>query len=136
MCTLYNIKMQVFGLILLALCASARPIDHDRGTFGHGHIVARAPTSIEVGTESCTAKDHWVYNSYGVLIRVPYQSPAACDNTYHILESHIAISNWQCIEEDGYTRLYFNAGCWQGNHIDEGLSAAYPNIEGGFNCPD
>lgn len=66
----------------------------------------------------------------------PYGGPSACDNTYHLLESWIAISNWQCIEDDGNTRLYFNAGIWQGGHINSGLQAAYPNIDGGFNCSD
>jgi hypothetical protein len=153
--------MQLSSLILgllLAVCVTPHPIDRDHSSFIQGPdytttaaIVTRdrrtenvsvqprglGPTSTQSGTQSChcTAQVGF-FNSYDVLLSIPYQGASACDNTYHLVESWVAICNWQCIEKDGKTQLYFNSGVQRGRNINNGLLAAYPNIAGGFNCPE
>jgi hypothetical protein len=84
---------------------------------------------MQSGTQSCHCMNRWTYNAHKVLIRSPYQSASACDNMYHLLESWVTISNWQCVENDGNTQLYFNAGIWENGKINSGLNVAYPNVE-------
>ena len=158
--TLHNFEMQPSGLILgllLVVHVTAHPINRDHSSFVQAKtpdytttaeivtrdqptenmsVQPRGATSTQSGTQSCHCTNRWTWNAYNVLIRIPYQSASACDNTYNILESWIAISNWQCVENDGNTQLYFNAGIWQSGNINNGLNAAYPNVAGGFNCAD
>jgi hypothetical protein len=95
------------------------------------------PVSTAVGTQSCHATDHGAFASYRVLIRIPYQGPRDCDDTYSNLEFNwVGVSSWQCVENNGNIQLYFNAGTNLGSRINSGLEACYPNIIGGFNCPD
>ena len=56
------------------------------------------------GTQSCHAKDHFIYISYSVLIRVPYGGSKDCDATYHSLEDNThSITGWKCGKtKDGY----------------------------------
>jgi hypothetical protein len=158
-----TLKMKPSGLILgllVAVHVAAHPIDRDHSSFvlaktpdytdytttaeivtrdqptENMSVQPRGATSTQPGTQSCHCTNHWTWNSYNVLIGIPYQSASACDNTYHLLESWVAISNWQCVENNGNTQLYFNAGIWQNGNINNGLNAAYPNVAGGFNCPD
>jgi hypothetical protein len=150
--------MQPFGLILsllLAVRVTPYPIDRDHSSFIQtlrytttAEIVTRdrrtenasvqprglGPTSTQSGTQSCHCVEHGAFNSYGVLINIPYQGASACDNTYSLLHSWVAISNWQCIEKNGDTQLYFDAAVSWGAFINSGLEAAYPNVAGGFNC--
>jgi hypothetical protein len=153
--------MQLSGLILgllLAVRVTPHPSDHDHSSFiqtrDHtttAEIVTRGqrtektsvqrrglgPTSTQSGTQSCHCRPQFgFWNSYSVLITIPYQGPSPCDNTYHILESWVAISNWQCVEKDGNTQLYFNSAAYRSSWINNGLLAAFPNVGGGFNCKD
>jgi hypothetical protein len=145
--------MLLSGLILglLAIGIIAHPIDHDHSSFVRAktpdgtttaEIVARenvsvrprGATSMQTGTQSCHCTDHGVYNSYNVLIRIPYQG-SGCDNTYGILDGLADVTNWQCIESDGNTQLYFNMQTDDSVNLNKGLLTAFPNIAGGFNCP-
>jgi hypothetical protein len=102
------------------------------------NIVKRVePVSTAVGPQSCHATDHGAFASYNVLIGIPYQGARACDLTYSNLEFNwVGVSNWQCVENNGKIQLYFNAAVNLGSSINSGLEACYPNIVGGFNCPD
>jgi len=134
----------IFGLIF-PVWAVAHPIFHD-STLRTANdptatkIVKRQsvdPVSTVAGTQSCHATDHGAFASYNVLIRIPYQGGQGCDHTYNNLEFHwVGLSNWQCVENDGNIQLYFNAGTNLSSRINSGLEACYPNITGGFNCPD
>ncbi len=90
----------------------------------------------EPATQSCTATDHGYWVSYSVLIRVPFGGAKDCNDTYHALENWVPISNWQCVNEDGNIRLWFNAFSTQGGTISRALELRYPQVAGGFNCPD
>ena len=85
-------------------------------------------------TQSCTTKDHNWFLSYSILIRVPYAGPNDCDATYHALEHTVPISSWQCVNEDGNIRLWFNAYYDQGDAISRILQSRYPTVNS-FNCP-
>lgn len=88
-------------------------------------------------TQSCTAINHGLFSSYSVLIRVAYRGAKFCDYTYSILESWVPVSNWQCVENDGYIQLWFNAaiGVEIARQINGALEYCYPEVAGGFNCP-
>jgi hypothetical protein len=73
--------------------------------------------------------------SYAVEIFIPYQV-SSCDNTYSILYGANDITNWQRVENNGNTQLYFNSIKNEGSAINNALEYAFPNIDGGFNCPD
>jgi len=102
------------------------------------NIVKRVnPVSMAVGPQSCHATDHGAFASYDVLIGIPYQGAQACDLTYSNLEFNwVGLSSWKCVENNGEIQLYFDAGVNLGSNINSGLEACYPNIVGGFNCPD
>jgi hypothetical protein len=98
--------------------------------------VQPTPQAPSVATQSCHGTDHYWWVSYSVLIRVPYSGAKDCDDTYHALESATAsISNWQCVEEDGNIRLWFNAFPNYGSAINTALESRYPSVNS-FNCPD
>ena len=82
-------------------------------------------------TQSCHATNHGLFNSYSVLIRIPYQGAAACD------ESWVPISSWQCEDMDGNIQLWFDAAIGVGiaYEINGALESRYPEVAGGFNCP-
>jgi hypothetical protein len=98
-------------------------------------------------TQSCHCTTHGWYESYSVLIRVPYISSKDCDPTYHALEnggpwvdgghqwSAVSVSNWQCVEEDGNIRLWFNCAEGSASDINAALESRYPDVDK-FNCPD
>lgn len=74
----------------------------------------------------------------GVYISVPYKGGIGCNDVYGALhDTGIGLSNWQCIPaDDGNTQLYFNASLNNGKDINTALLSMYPNVQGGFNCPD
>ena len=78
-----------------------------------------------------------MYDSWNILIRIPYRSAADCDATYHALESETtSITNWNCIENGGFIYLWFNTSLWtEGYDINPVLSSRYPMVAGGFNGP-
>ena len=98
-------------------------------------------------TQSCKCTDHGFYESYSILIRVPYIGSKDCDATYNALEnggpwvngqhqwSAVSISNWQCVEENGNIRLWFNSAEGSGSDINAALESRYPTVDS-FNCPD
>lgn len=97
-------------------------------------VVTPTPTPP---TQSCHATNHGLFNSYSVLIRVPFLGSTQCDITYNILESWIPISNWQCVQASGnYVQLWFNAVINKSGQINGALEQVYPHVVGGFNCPD
>jgi hypothetical protein len=116
-----------------------------------GSVNAAVPgirTSLERrATQSCHCTDNGFYESYSVLIRVPYLGSKDCDDTYKALEnggpwvdgghqwSEVPISNWQCVEKDGNIQLWFNAAEGQGSDINAALGSRYPSVDS-FNCPD
>ena len=110
--------------------------------------VPKIRTSLERrATQSCHATTHGFYESYSVLIGVPYIGKADCDATYHAIDNAgpwvnnahqwnaVPISNWQCVEMDGNIQLWFNAAEGQGKDINAALEWCYPSV-GTFNCPD
>jgi len=89
-------------------------------------------------TQSCQITQHFLWCTYSILIRVPYIGPSDCDATYHALEDFNAanaeISNWQCVEENGYIRLWFNSE-GSSDDINNALKKRYPSVND-FNCGD
>lgn len=49
--------------------------------------------------------------------------------------SAVPISNWQCVEENGNIRLWFNAAEGQSSDLNAALESRYPTVDS-FNCPD
>lgn len=49
--------------------------------------------------------------------------------------SAVPISNWQCVEENGNIRLWFNAAEGQSSGLNAALESRYPTVDS-FNCPD
>ena len=107
-----------------------------------------SPTPTEEATQSCHATDHGAFASYSVWIGVPYGGSKPCDTTYNYLENGgapmpnsayaseaVLISNWQCVEMNGDTQLWFNAAPGQSASINAALQASYPSVDE-FNCPD
>lgn len=89
-------------------------------------------------TQSCHAENHgelWV--SYSILIGVPFGGKSDCDATYHELEKSVdaGITIWQCVNENGNIRLWFNCIPGQGDKINRALGPRYPSVNS-FNCPD
>lgn len=106
-------------------------------------LVASTPTTTTsspvspptvVATQSCTSHNHGVFNSYSVLIGVPFLGPSQCDATFTALEQAL-ITNWQCVEENGEVRLWFNAPIGKSSYINSQLETVYPQVNN-FNCPD
>jgi hypothetical protein len=112
--------------------------------------VANLRTSPERrDTQSCHCTDHGFFQSYSVLIRVPYGGKADCDATYNALEnggpwsndcgchqwSAVSISNWQCVNKGGNIQLWFNSAEGSGSDINAALESRYPSVDR-FNCPD
>ena len=99
---------------------------------------APAP-SPSPATQSCQTTNHGWWCAFSILIRVPYIGPSDCDATYHALEDTAGddLTNWQCIEENGFIRLWFNAanGFVDGNQesINGALESRYPTVNR-FNC--
>jgi hypothetical protein len=85
-------------------------------------------------TQSCTTVNHGFWCAYSILIRVPYIGPSDCDATYNALEwsAGAEVSNWQCVKEDGYIRLWFNGDGDVGD-INSALESRYPSVNR-FNC--
>jgi hypothetical protein len=60
-------------------------------------------------TQSCHATSHGAWVSYSIYIGVTYSGVYKCNDTYNNLEDEVTnISNWQCVEENGNIRLWFN----------------------------
>jgi len=98
-----------------------------------------APSIMQRDTQSCHCSDRGVYiGAYGVYISVPYKGGVGCNDVYGALEDSGALpSSWQCNPADnGNTQLYFNAALYNAKGINAALGSMYPNVQGGFNCPD
>jgi hypothetical protein len=52
---------------------------------------------------------------------------------YH--SNGLLISNWQCVNEKGHIRLWFNAPNGNGFDITNELRGRY-SVDKNFNCPD
>ena len=92
--------------------------------------------------QSCTVFDNAIWAAYSVWIGVPYGGSGSCDRTHDILEyghydgDGCHINNWECGRAgDGNTQLWFSAPIGSGDCVNSALDEAYPNVDGGFNCP-
>jgi hypothetical protein len=92
-------------------------------------------------TSSCTARYHGLWVSFSILLGVPFNG-AECNDIFHSLEWHYntltLISNWQCVEENGNFRLWFNMppSDFSGEFITDMLKKRYPSIRDEFKCPN
>jgi len=90
---------------------------------------------IDPGTSTCDTTDNFLWESFSILIGSPYGGPDECDTTYHALEGATdAVSNWQCVEEDGNIRLWFNEIQDAADSINNELEYLFQGIS--FNCHD
>ena len=102
---------------------------------------SQSPTASSPATQFCQTKYNFLFCSHSILIRVPYRGSSDCDNTFHTLygdldqtESKADLTNWQCVEEDGYIRLWFNTPItFSASDVNQRLESCYPNVNG-FNC--
>ena len=95
-----------------------------------------SPVPTVAPTQSCHCISHFLWNSYTVLIRVPYGGTTLCDATYHALEDATAsITDWGCVESDGFIKLWFSTEVLKGHDVNSALSSCYPQVTSGFNCP-
>jgi hypothetical protein len=104
------------------------------------------PSLERRATQSCHAKCDGLFASYSVLIRVPFGGETDCDNTFNNLyfgtyylsngdvSDGIDVTNWQCVEMNGNTQLWFNGPAENGDGISAALEASYPSVNS-FNCP-
>ena len=72
---------------------------------------------VDPNNQSCTHKFYLLFESYNVLIGVPYAGSSGCDSTYNALEHGAGtlpdgaqndgtwVTDWHCVEEDGYVHL-------------------------------
>ena len=96
---------------------------------------APSPT---LATLSCTATENFLWISYSIFIGVPWKGSDDCDNTFHALQAVVDLTNWQCVEEKGDIRLYFNTPLGSnGRSIDIQLQSCYTTVDpNSINCPD
>ena len=88
---------------------------------------------IDPNTSTCDTTSNFLWESLSILIGVPYGGPQACDNTYYALESATSsVSNWQCVEENGYIRLWFNVINNAADAVNSALGSQYQDVS--FNC--
>ena len=93
------------------------------------------PSPERRADQSCSATDHFFWVSYSVWIGVPYIGQTDCDATYHEIYNDVGeITNWQCVEEDGYIRLWFNTVEGHSSDINYALRQRYPSVND-FGCP-
>lgn len=98
-----------------------------------------APSIMQRDYQSCHCSDRGVaIGAYDVYISVPYKDGVGCNDVYGALgDSGAMPSSWQCKPaDDGNTQLYFNAALYRAQDINAALKSMYPNVQGGFNCPD
>jgi len=98
-----------------------------------------APTISRRDTMSCYCSDRgFAIGHYSVYISATYNGGAGCNAVFAAINQSGAIpSSWHCdAADDGNTQLTFNALTGQANGINAALGSMYPNVDGGFNCPD
>lgn len=108
-------------------------------------LAAPAPSHRAAPVQSCRATEHWLRVSYSVYIPVPYAGGAACARNFQFLEDErVYFTNWRCAAAgDGNTQLRFTlrpdavltAG-GIGAPVNRALGKMYPDVRGGFHCPD
>ena len=86
-------------------------------------------------TQSCHTTDRGFYESYNVLIRVPYISGYDCMDTYLLLERYVPLSSWQCWNDGGNIHLKWDCFYDYGAAINRALKIRYPAVDK-FNCPE
>jgi len=64
-----------------------------------------SPASL---TTVCTVTGEIIFLSWSVWIPIPYRGAQDCNALYKALEKGINLSNWQCVEKDQDTQLWFN----------------------------
>ena len=90
---------------------------------------------IDPGTSTCHTTSNFLWESLSILIGVPYGGAQGCDDTYNALESATwSVTNWQCVEENGYIRLWFNTVNNGAGGVNSALRTQYPGVS--FNCQD
>lgn len=90
---------------------------------------------IEPNTSTCDVKDNFLWQSFSILIGVPFLGASECDTIFHDLGGlNGGVSNWQCVEENGNIRLWFNNFDNASGRINRDLEGAFPGIS--FNCVD
>lgn len=94
--------------------------------------LAEAPTAIPSAWATQVPQ-----HSSPVLIGIPYQGASACDKTYHLLESWVAISNWQCVGNDILNYISMQES---GSVVTSIMDYKPPSTQilrvVNFNCPD
>lgn len=99
-------------------------------------ITAPAPTPTQV-TATCQVKYHVFWDAYSILIGMPYQGAALCNDIFDILyqgeEGYV--TQWQCVNENGNIRLWFIDRTHDRADINRLLTGFFPNVAGGFQCP-
>ena len=102
---------------------------------------------LEVGTQSCTAKDRGMYATWSVEISADY-SGDACNAVYDAIKDRgtgMAPTNWQCVEQGGQFQLWFDYAKHKdgsGDILNSAFEEVFPSEGGeygnvdGFNCPD
>jgi len=100
-------------------------------------VSATPSPSPKPATQSCQVTAHVFWCAFSILIRVPYIGPSDCNATYDALESgtgaEAALTNWKCVKENGFIRLWFNAA-GKSENINAALQSRYPSVND-FNCP-
>ena len=86
-------------------------------------------------TSTCDTKNYFFWVSFSILIGSPYDISPQCDTIYDALEGATnSVSNWQCLDEDGFIRLWFNEVQSMADAINNELEALFQSIY--FNCHD
>jgi hypothetical protein len=90
---------------------------------------------IDPNTSTCDTEDHFLWQSFSILIGVPYVGEYQCDDIYNALGGvWSGFSNWQCAEENGNVRLWFNGVDDASGTVNSDLEWEFPGIS--FNCQD
>jgi hypothetical protein len=81
--------------------------------------------------------NYFLWDTWYILIKIPFIGSADCDLTYHALEkATTSITGWQCFNKNGFIQLTFNtASISYGDRINQALEKRYPTVDS-FNCPD
>lgn len=106
------------------------------------------PTSltkrVPANTRDCVATDwldgfNWVA-TYTTYIGAAFNNGAGCNDVYNALKNSgqwFMDANWSCqVTSDGNTMITFEYGQGWGADINAALESMYPDVAGGFCCPD
>lgn len=147
-----TMHIAILTTAILAAAASASPLPQ-LNTLSICQTIDRWPNTlpglfpppivckpIKFNTQACIAEDHIIWLEYVVHVGRPYNDAKGCDYVMKaISDAGPAMTGWLC-ESDRHngTLLRFNAAQQGGIDVkvNKGLAAAFPMIEGGFNCPN